>query len=235
MDSVVHAGHAPRFETRLPCPVCLGVQMEKVALGRPGKRLLLDHCTRCGGVWFEKGEPQQLTWHSPAELWKYIPPRSHIIRPPCHGCGTPLDRDHAVCGVCARANDVNCPACDTKNVRASVDGITLDVCEKCKGVWFDHAELRSIWKLKLTEIARKHPRASREAGDGPAVLLEALVWAPDIGFYAIDAAATGIGYVGGAIGEVAVNGGAEAALGVISEAGESVFEAIAEIIGGLFN
>ena len=38
-----------RFETRLPCPVCL-IMMDKAQLqGRSGV-LTLDHCTRCGGV-----------------------------------------------------------------------------------------------------------------------------------------------------------------------------------------
>src|ERR1043165_4728008 len=86
-----HSAKGTPLETRFPCPVCLGSQMEKIALGRPGKILVLDHCGRCGGIWFEKGETQRLTWHSPAELWKLVPPRSHILRPPCHGCGTPLD------------------------------------------------------------------------------------------------------------------------------------------------
>jgi Zn-finger nucleic acid-binding protein len=237
MDSGGAGTPVTPFETRLPCPICIGVQMDKIALGRPGKRLVLDHCSRCGGVWFEKGEPQRLTLHSPAELWKYVPPRSHIIRPPCHGCGTPLHRDDRECAACGRANELMCPACDTRNVRASVEGITLDVCERCKGVWFDHEELRSIWKLKLTEIARKRP-AGADAGDGGSVLLESLIWAPDIAFYGAHAVVSGLAHTAGAVGELAQSGGGEAAssaLGALGEAGESVFDAIAGILGGLFD
>jgi Zn-finger nucleic acid-binding protein len=236
MDDTVAGTNALPFEARLPCPICIGVQMDKIALRRPGTRLLLDHCSRCGGVWFEKGEPQQLTWHEPAELWKLIPPRSHIIRPPCHGCGTPLGRDDHECPVCSRTNDLMCPQCDTKATRASVDGITLDVCEKCKGVWFDHAELRSIWKLKLTEIARNRPGDAQGMGTG--VLFEALIWAPDIAFYGAHAVGSGLAHTAGAVGELAKGGGAEAAsgvLGALGDAGESVFEAIASILGGLFD
>jgi Zn-finger nucleic acid-binding protein len=235
MDSTAVNAVARPFEARLPCPICVGVQMEKIVLGRPGKLLVLDHCSRCGGVWFEKGETQRLTWHTPNELWKLVPPRSHVIRPPCHGCGTPLGRDDRECPVCSRANELQCPACDVKAARVTVDGITLDVCERCKGVWFDHEELRSIWKLKLTDIARN--RSVNGVGDGTGVLFEALIWAPDIAFYGAHAVVSGLAHTAGAVGDLAKGGGADAAsgvLGAIGEAGESVFDAIASILGGLF-
>lgn len=206
--------------------------MEKVALGRPGKRLVLDHCSRCGGVWFEKGEPQRLTLHSPAELWKYIPPRAHIIRPPCHGCGTPMGRDCHECAVCQRANEIACPACDVKTERVLTDGLTLDVCARCKGVWFDHEELRSIWKLKLNEMARRN--APAETSERASLLVESLLWAPDLVVYGSHA----IGETLNAVGHLAASGGTEAASGLLSavgEASESAFEAIAEILGGLFS
>src|SRR6185436_712661 len=103
---------------------------------------------------------------------KYIPPRSHIIRPPCHGCGAPMDRDCQECGVCQRANEIACPACDVKTERVHADGLTLDVCARCKGVWFDHVELRSVWNLKLGEMARGNTSAL--PGDRSSVLVEAL-------------------------------------------------------------
>jgi len=213
--------------------------MEKITLGRPGKILTLDHCARCGGIWFEKGETQRLTWHSPSELWKLVPPRSHIIRPPCHGCGAPLDRDHQVCFVCSRANEIACPTCDRKTVRVQTDGLTLDVCENCKGVWFDHAELRSIWKLKLNEIARRGRSNDQPVlADGGSLLLESFVWAPDLTLYTADAVVSGVSHVAGALGHVAASGGAEAAAGalhIVGAAAESLFDAIAEILGGLFN
>ena len=43
------------LEARYPCPVCLGVAMTKTPIGRDGA-LVLDHCARCGGVWFDAGE-----------------------------------------------------------------------------------------------------------------------------------------------------------------------------------
>src|SRR5436853_562362 len=45
------------LESKMPCPVCLGVTMTKVTLGAGGKNALtLDHCGRCGGIWFDGGD-----------------------------------------------------------------------------------------------------------------------------------------------------------------------------------
>src|SRR5437016_85472 len=85
-----------RLETRLPCPVCL-VMMDKAQVkGRSGF-LTLDHCQRCGGVWFERGEVQALASREPAALWAEVAPRADIPNPPCHSCRSPLDRDAETC------------------------------------------------------------------------------------------------------------------------------------------
>ena len=89
----------PRFETRLPCPVCL-IMMDKAQVKGRGGVLTLDHCMRCGGVWFERGEVQQLATRTPESLWAEIAPRADVPRPPCHNCQTPLDRDAEKCAVC---------------------------------------------------------------------------------------------------------------------------------------
>jgi Zn-finger nucleic acid-binding protein len=239
------AQQTPRtpFEARLPCPVCLGVQMEKVSMGGSGMRLVLDHCTRCGGVWFEKGEAQQLTRHSPSELWKHIPPRETTPRPPCHGCGAPLDRDAETCGVCGRSNEISCPVCDRTMERRQHAGLTLDVCSRCKGVWFDHAELKSVWSLSVAELSKSRAgRAVQTAGQAAAIggdiLLESLFWAPGLTINAGAAAVEGIGHVAGALGSVSLDGAASAAMGaaeVVGGAAEGVFEMIMDIISSIFD
>ena len=242
-DSPALVPPRPPFEARLPCPVCLGVQMEKVSLGRAGSQLTLDHCERCGGVWFEKGETQHLTRHSPAELFRHIPPRATSPQPPCHGCGAPLDRDAARCAVCKRSNDIACPACDTTMERRRIASLKLDVCARCHGVWFDHAELKSLWSLSATEITRERSsRLSTSVGQAAAiggdVLLESLFWAPGLTLHAGAAAAEGVGHVVGAIGSLSIDGAAGAAMGaaeIVGGAAEGVFDMIMEIIGSLFD
>jgi Zn-finger nucleic acid-binding protein len=229
----------PVLEARLPCPVCLGVQMEKVQIAEAGRVLTLDHCTRCGGVWFEKGEAQQLARFSPSDLWRHIPPRQTAPSPPCHGCHAPLARDAERCGACGTKNELQCPMCERTMERRQHAGLTLDVCAACKGVWFDHAELRSVWTLAIAELSRKRPGRGAEAlAVGGDVLLESLFWAPGLTLHAGAALAHGVGSAASALGSVSVDGAASAAMGAaeaVGGAAEGLFEMIMDIIGSIFD
>ena len=208
-----------RFETRLPCPVCL-IMMDKAQIqGRAGV-LTLDHCTRCGGVWFEKGEMQQLAARTPESLWAEIGPRADTPRPPCHNCQTPLDRDAEKCAACGRSNEIDCPSCDQKMSRVSRNGLVLDVCERCHGVWFDHKELAAVWRLSVeAAAARRSSRGGEALAVGGDVLLNAMFWTPGL---VIDGA-VGVAHLGGA------------ALDAAGGAAESVFDVILGFISALFD
>ncbi|MEK6612082.1 MAG: zf-TFIIB domain-containing protein [Gemmatimonadota bacterium] len=209
---------SPGFEARLPCPVCL-VAMEKATFDGAVGVLTLDHCTRCGGVWFGPGEVQQLARRAPAELWAQIAPRRDAVRPPCHGCGTPLDRDLPRCPACHRANDLACPTCDEVMTRRAHQGLTLDVCQRCRGIWFDHHELAALWRLNLAEAARRHGRGTDALGIGGDVLMDAMIWTPGLVLHG----AAGAAQVGGA------------AIEVVGSAAEGVFSAVLDIISSLFD
>ena len=229
----------PTLETRLPCPVCLGVQMEKAHIGSERSSVVLDHCPRCGGVWFEKGEAQQLTRHAPSLLWQHIPPRETVPKPPCHQCHAPLDRNDKRCAVCGAENVLLCPMCDKKMDRREHASLTLDVCSRCKGVWFDHMELKSLWSITVNQMQqRRGSRAMDAAVIGGDVLLESLFWAPGLVINAGSAAVSGIGHAAGALGSVSLEGAAGAAMGaadVVGGAAEGVFSAIMEIISSIFD
>lgn len=205
------------FEARLPCPVCL-VAMEKATLGGATGALTLDHCTRCGGVWFGHGEVQQLGGRAPAELWAQIAPRADQVRPPCHGCGAPLDRDLPRCPACGHSSDLNCPVCDDVMTRQPTHALTLDACFRCRGIWFDHHELAAVWKLNVTEAARRHDRGTTGLAIGGDVLMDAMIWTPGLVLHG----AAGAAQVGGA------------AIEVVGSAAEGVFGAILDIISSLF-
>ena len=208
-----------RLETRLPCPVCLGIMMEKAQLRAGGGALTLDHCARCGGIWFERGEIRQLATRAPAELWARVAPRADTPRPPCQGCGSPIDRDAEKCVVCARRNDLDCPDCNRPMKRRTHGTHVLDVCERCYGVWFDHAELTAVWQMNIAAIAAKQPnRAAGALAVGGDVLADALFWSPGLVVY-------------GAAGAVQAGG---AAIEVAGAAAEGVFSTILEFIGSLF-
>lgn len=230
---------APSFEARLPCPVCIGVQMEKAQIGTATSAVVLDHCPRCGGVWFEKGEAQQLTRHAPSLLWQHIPPRASMLKPLCHGCRAPLDRDAKRCGVCGKDNVLECPMCAKAMERREHAGLTLDVCSHCKGVWFDHVELKRLWSITVNDMQRKRGAgAMNAAAVGGDILLESLFWAPGLMLHAGSATVSGIGHAAGALGSVSIDGAASAAMGAAEAAGgaaEGVFSAIMEIIAGIFD
>jgi Zn-finger nucleic acid-binding protein len=236
-----------RLETRYPCPVCLGVKMEKVrmvvpvrAVGAsrtvppyPDGDLVLDHCPRCGGVWFDAGEVQLLRGIDAAALWKKIVKRDGVHAMACHSCRTLLQRSESSCAACGWKVELDCPICGDPMRASEQDGMRLDYCPRDKGVWFDHDELTGIWKLEVGALVRRRGSRELEVGDD-IVLLDALLLDPFVMYYGISAAA----HVGGAaVHAVASSGAAEVAgeaAGAVGEVASSIFEAIAEIIGGIF-
>jgi Zn-finger nucleic acid-binding protein len=226
------------LEPRYPCPVCLGVSLEKARVG-PHQELVLDACRRCGGIWFELGEVQRLKRHRPSALWERVREQREPFRMQCHNCHAPMDRDAASCPTCAWSNAIDCPVCQRAMEAQVHEGLRLDICRHCHGVWFDHAELARIWNLTLGEARRARiasglgaSHRSGAAEDAGAVLLYSLAYSPDVVLYGAHAA----GYVVSASAQALANA-PEAAAGLMGAAGEAaggVFEAILEIISGLF-
>ena len=219
-------------EARWPCPVCLGVKMEKTALGTGGdgsRSLTLDHCARCGGMWFELGEVQRLSFERPESLWSRIPVRDEPHRAQCHSCRAFLDRGAPKCDGCGAKTRLDCPACDTRMLQVRQNALTLDVCKRCKGVWFDHHELDEIWKLERNRFLTKRGKGgklARQEGDtGGDLLFETLFWTPDLVFLGGHAALHGA---------AAAAEAAPAALEAVGDAAGSVFETIVEIVAGVF-
>ena len=236
------AGSAGRpMETRWPCPVCLGVSMQKAVVGKRGNTVTLDLCPRCGGIWFERGEVQRVSRQSPEALWSEIPRKTEPVRPPCHGCGAPLDRDLERCPACGHRNVLRCPMCDVEMERRAQGSLVLDLCRRCEGVWFDHAELSELWRLGMVAASRakQRGRGTQAAEVGGEVLLNTLFWAPDLLVYGASAATHAAGAAAQGIGSLASSGAAAdaatAAAEAVGSAAESVFSMIADIIGGLFD
>jgi Zn-finger nucleic acid-binding protein len=224
---------------RLPCPTCLGVMMEKLKPVRD-RELVLDYCRRCGGVWFDAGEVGALREARPKGLGSIVELRDTAFRMPCHSCHAVMSRDAPSCTACGWRNRLDCPGCQRPLERIERDGLALDACRSCRGVWFDNHELAQVWNL---EVRRTVP--ARRETDGSVVvadyfLLDAVLWAPDLFFLAAHGIVHGAGAIADASAGVAAGGlsgvaeAAGAAVEATSEAAGSVFEVIAEIIGGLF-
>lgn len=227
-------------ETRYPCPVCLGVMMEKIRL--PASRaaaqrgtsaatdLVLDHCRRCGGVWFDAGEVQRLRRIDSTELWRRIVQRDAVPAMQCHTCRAFFSRSDDRCPACGWNVRLACPVCERTLRIEQQDGLRLDFCAQDRGVWFDHDELTGIWKLAAAAVVRRRTSPSIE-GPGDVVLLDVLLHDPFLMYYGANAA-------GSAVDALAASGSVEAVGQVASAAGEvasSLFETIAEIIAGLFS
>ena len=219
-----------RSEPRYPCPVCLGIKMVKARVGRAGE-LTLDHCGRCGGIWFEPGEVQRLRGREPGALFDTIPILKGVSRAPCHGCETLVPRDVDVCPTCGRVQRIQCPKCQQAMRLTSFQGYDVDVCHVCKGVWFDHHELSLIWNRELgSAIERRRQAAPYQPTD---LLIDAVVFTPDLAIYG--AYAAGHTVVGGAEFLSAAPEVMGSAAGAVGDAAAGVFEAIVAIIGGIFS
>jgi Zn-finger nucleic acid-binding protein len=225
------------LEPRYPCPVCLGARLEKTRVGARGE-LVLDSCRRCGGIWFELGEVQKLKRYRPQTLWDRVRLRDEPFRMQCHACHAPMDRNAATCPACDWRNAIECPVCERAMDVHTHEGLRLDTCRNCKGVWFDHVELRAIWSLALDRAAQRRAGPSgatttTAAEDGAVVLMHALAYSPEIVLYGARAAGYAVTTSAEALSNVP-----EAAAGLIGGAGEaaaSVFEAVLDIISGLFS
>ena len=67
---------------------------------------------------------------------------------------------------------MNCPRCDHGElVEKARDGVMIDVCRKCRGVWLDRGELEKIIALASNEFDEDTPSGIRDrSGLGGAAL-----------------------------------------------------------------
>jgi Zn-finger nucleic acid-binding protein len=49
---------------------------------------------------------------------------------------------------------MNCPRCETTLAEIDRDGITIDRCERCRGIWLDRGELEKLL-ARAPESARQ--------------------------------------------------------------------------------
>ncbi|MGD2153048.1 MAG: zf-TFIIB domain-containing protein [Gemmatimonadales bacterium] len=134
---------------RLRCPVCSGEDMQKISPS-DGTELMLDYCDKCGGMWFESGEVRQLRFCPPEVLSSLISMKKQLYAVECDSCGNLMTRNAGECPACGKANIIRCPRCDTELERVQGEKFTLDVCQSCRGVWFDNIDLSAVWNLQFT-------------------------------------------------------------------------------------
>lgn len=233
----------PEFAPRLPCPVCLGTTMDRLTLGT-GTPLEVDHCRRCGGMWLEHGEVQQLRDFSAREVRERIRWSPGRVPMHCHDCHAPLARDAESCASCGWSNRLECPGCARPMRVETHANLRLDVCRGCRGVWFDRHELAAIWSASFDSALQRRGQtrapvlaATETAAD--AVLLDTLFYAPDLFYFGGRAVAEAGGAALNGLSHVpelaaAVPDAASTAFEAVGEAATGVFEVVVDVIGGIF-
>lgn len=254
---------APQLlENFYPCPVCVGLPLSKLRFQKQsGEQLILDHCQRCGGMWFDYQEVHFLR-QMPRALLQDVRIQAEVFMMACHQCHQLMPRGAEKCSHCRWQNRLDCPVCEKQMQRKAFSGLTLDLCRHCKGVWFDNHELAQLWNAHLGDLpgADEMPRAKvSEVFRSPTSLdpldAELAAWVALDVLEASPEIAWGMAQAAGALAEVstgfvstlsnleladvgdALGSGFEAVAagteGLLSVSG-SLFESIAEILGSLF-
>jgi Zn-finger nucleic acid-binding protein len=120
--------------------------------------LYLDHCERCGGIWFDQGEAELLRRSSPQALTTTVKMSDKAWAMQCHSCHAVMSRNLGKCPACGWKNELLCPLCQTPLAPVLRERLKLDVCRGCHGVWFDNVELAEIWNRSVTAVARRRGR-----------------------------------------------------------------------------
>jgi Zn-finger nucleic acid-binding protein len=63
---------------------------------------------------------------------------------------------------------MDCVKCEGKLGRVEVDGVMVDQCGACAGIWFDGGELRRVLGMKSVAPLRTVARPSKADDDKPA-------------------------------------------------------------------
>ena len=81
----------------------------------------VDKCPKCLGIWFDNNELDKLSGGKALEGMIFT---ARIL-----------------------GKELKCPACGVDMQYMTVEGVTIDHCPKCEGVWLDDGELK---KLRLS-------------------------------------------------------------------------------------
>jgi Zn-finger nucleic acid-binding protein len=214
---------------RLECPACLGLALNRNAVAQA---TTLDHCGRCGGTWIPRTQIDRLR-AVPTETVRAMITRAGDAGFLCHSCHTPMDRDAASCSACKWSNALECPSCGKGLERTTAQGVSVDVCRRCEGVWLDHHELWSLWAAAAAVAAANHGGVldGMSSIADASSLLEVLFYAPDLVRGTVYVAGEGVELVANVAGaglEAASNAG-----GVLSGIGD-VLSVAGDAAGAVF-
>lgn len=103
----------------MQCPKCDNTPLKRGTLS--AKKLTLDQCPQCKGMWFDKGEL-------------------------CTLLGGKAHQDFTIAKFAAEIPNTYCPCCNVSLYEFCYPGtmILVDGCRQCEGVWLDNREWKAI-------------------------------------------------------------------------------------------
>jgi len=186
------------------CPVC-HVSLKQITVKR---RLQLDFCLTCRGVWFDKDELSQ-TQHVQGKLPEKFMGFPDLTRDKiiCQSCGAHNDRSRSTCERCGAALEFLCPVCRVQMEEVPIGEVQIDRCQSCQGVWLDGGELTLLFeeykRKKQQELQHARNTGGEIAGDlatwAAIDALDLLIWRPDIAYRAGGAVTDAVTELPGAV------------------------------------
>jgi Zn-finger nucleic acid-binding protein len=218
---------------RLECPACLGLALQRNAVAQG---TTLDHCGRCGGTWILRTQIQRLR-AVPTQTVRAMITRAGDAGFLCHSCHTPMERDTERCSACKWKNHLECPSCGKGMQRVTEQGVTVDVCRHCEGVWLDHHELSSLWAAAAAVAVANHGGVldGMSSIADASNLLDVLFYAPDLVRGTAYVAGEGVELVANVAGTVSEAGGLFSAVGGVLEVAGDAAGAVFGVIGDVFS
>ncbi len=109
----------------MDCPICRKTAMITLELDE----VEIDYCMKCGGIWLDSGELEQL-FEDPAQAEALL-----------DSVASAKAKDH-------KEQPYPCPICDKKMDKVYIgetEGkVLIDACPRKDGLWFDKGELARI-------------------------------------------------------------------------------------------
>ena len=122
------------------CPRCF-LELVPEVLKRGIWKIEIDKCSSCNGIYLDKGELLSLTKNKPL----------HHLTTAHLG----VDSDSVLL----------CPSCGSIMDAEYPNGVEIDVCLSCNGVWLDNEEVEKLRSIDPSELEQLSPEKIAEIYD----------------------------------------------------------------------
>ncbi len=137
----------------MSCPRCQVLLCEVTSAG-----VVADACGTCRGVWLDRGELE--------EMVARVDRPQHARRNATQYAGTKAGVTTQTEGRTSRTGQTDflrCPRCGDLLRETQHDGVRVDECRRCRGMWLDDGELERI-KAHLRGLRHDWERDEKERG-----------------------------------------------------------------------